>query len=172
MQFLAIVALCIFMAIAYGIIHDQVTARVCVEYFTVGHPPIFRTEDPTLLGLGWGIVATWWVGLLLGIPLAVAARAGWRPKRNTRSLFRPLAIVFVTTGFCALAAGMIGWCLASTGLISLGGSLASRLPPDRQVAFLADLWAHVTSYFVGSGGGFVIIFQVWFSRRKLATPNL
>ena len=38
---LKIVVLCIVAAIVYGILHDQVTARVCVEYFTIGHPPIF-----------------------------------------------------------------------------------------------------------------------------------
>ena len=46
---LKIVVLCIVSAIVYGILHDQVTARVCVEYFTIGHPPIFHTDDPTLL---------------------------------------------------------------------------------------------------------------------------
>ena len=58
--------MCIVAAVLYGIIHDQVTARVCVEYFTIGHPPIFGTDNPTLLRIGWGIVATWWVGLLFG----------------------------------------------------------------------------------------------------------
>ena len=53
MHALTIVVLCIGMAITYGILHDQVTARVCVEYFTIGHEPIFGTDSPTLLGLGW-----------------------------------------------------------------------------------------------------------------------
>ena len=86
MQAIAIVALCIGSAVAYGILHDQVTARVCVEYFTIGHPPVFSAVSPTMLGIGWGIIATWWVGLLLGIPLAVAARAGRRTKRSARGL--------------------------------------------------------------------------------------
>src|SRR5688500_10199748 len=81
MQSLAIIALCILFAAVYGILHDQFTARVCVEYFTIGHPPVFDTEDPTLLGLGWGVIATWWVGLIMGLPLAVAARLGKRPQR-------------------------------------------------------------------------------------------
>ena len=66
MQSLVIVLMCVIAAVSYGIAHDQVTARVCVEYFTVGHPTMFDTDDPTRLGLGWGIIATWWVGLLLG----------------------------------------------------------------------------------------------------------
>jgi hypothetical protein len=56
---IAIVVLCIASAVIYGILHDQVTARFCVEYFTVGHPPVFDTTSPTLLGVGWGVIATW-----------------------------------------------------------------------------------------------------------------
>src|SRR5438046_4370100 len=104
MQSIGIVLMCIVTAVAYGIAHDQVTARVCVEYFTVGHPPIFRTEDPTLLGLGWGVIATWWVGVLLGVPLAIFARAGTRPKRSARSLVRPLAWLLVVKAGCSFSA--------------------------------------------------------------------
>jgi hypothetical protein len=72
---LKIVALCTASAVLYGICHDQVTARVCVEYFTVGHAPIFHTESPTLLAFWFGTMATWWVGLILGVLAALAARA-------------------------------------------------------------------------------------------------
>lgn len=48
MESLKIILLYILAAIVYGICHDQVTARVCVEYFTIGHPPIFHTDSPTL----------------------------------------------------------------------------------------------------------------------------
>jgi len=75
-QAIGIVLRSVFAAVLYGVVHDQITVRVCLEYFTVGHPRIFDTENPTLLGLAWGIVATWWMGLLLEVPLAIAARAG------------------------------------------------------------------------------------------------
>jgi len=90
-QSLGIVLMCVAAAVVYGIAHDQVTARVCVEYFTIGHPPIFGTDDPTLLAFGWGTLATWWVGLGLGVALAFVARAGSRPKRSAASLVRPVA---------------------------------------------------------------------------------
>src|SRR3954452_126944 len=80
-------------AIFYGMVHDQITARICVEYFTIAHPPIFGTDDPMLLGLGWGVVATWWVGVLLGTPLAAVARIGRWPKRSIQSLIRPLLVL-------------------------------------------------------------------------------
>ena len=41
----------IFAAIAYGILHDLVTAHVFAEYFTIGHPPVFHTDDPIRLHL-------------------------------------------------------------------------------------------------------------------------
>ena len=169
MQAAAIIALCIASAVAYGIIHDQVTARVCVEYFTVGHPPVFPTESPTLLGLGWGIIATWWVGLLLGVPLALAARAGRRPKRGVRSLPRPILSLLVVMGGCASLAGSVGFILGSRGVVYLLEPLASRVPEARHARFLADLWAHSASYFVGFVGGILVIVRAWRSRAHPVT---
>jgi hypothetical protein len=166
MQSLAIIALCIASAVVYGIVHDQVTARVCVEYFTIGHPPVFRTDSPTLLGIGWGIIATWWVGLLLGIPLAIAASAGRRPGRDVRSLVRPIFTLLAVMGVCALLGGIAGFNLASIGAIQLVEDLAERIPGDRHARFLADGGAHLASYFVGLVGGIVVIVRVWRSRGK------
>ncbi len=166
MQVIAIIALCIASAVVYGIVHDQVTARVCVEYFTVGHPPVFHTDSPTLLGIGWGIIATWWVGLLLGIPLAIAARAGRRPERDVRSLVRPIVMLLAVMGVCALLGGIAGFILGRIGAIHLIEDLAVRIPSDRHARFLADGGAHLASYFVGFVGGLVVIVRVWRLRGK------
>jgi hypothetical protein len=163
---IAIVLLCMVAAIAYGIVHDQVTARVCVEYFTIGHPPVFATEDPTLLAIGWGILATWWVGLILGIPLAIAARAGGRPKRSAASLVPPLACLLLVMAIGATLAGVLGWWLADRGTVVLVGPISERLPADRHAPFIADLWAHTVSYLLGFAGGLVVIVSVWRSRRR------
>src|SRR5437879_11013019 len=119
MQFAMIVLLAVVGAVGYGIIHDQITTRVCLEYFTIGHPPVFGTTSPTLLAFGWGVIATWWVGLPLGLALAVAARAGSRPKRSARSLLRPMGLLLASMAFCALVSGIVGAVLASRSLISL-----------------------------------------------------
>ncbi|WP_206107626.1 SLOG cluster 4 domain-containing protein [Paludisphaera rhizosphaerae] len=168
MQSLGIVLMCVAAAVCYGIVHDQVTARVCVEYFTVGHPPVFGTDDPTLLGLGWGVIATWWAGLLVGIPLALVARAGSRPRRTVGSLVRPVAGLLAVMAVCAFAAGVVGWLLASAGLVVLVGPIAQELPAERHVPFLADLWAHSASYFFGFAGGVVVMVMVWRSRGRAA----
>lgn len=75
---------------------------------TIGHPPI-------LLGIGWGIVATWWVGLLLGVPLAGVARAGSRSKRSIGSLVRPVVGLLAVMAMMAIVAGVLGWLLAKSG---------------------------------------------------------
>jgi hypothetical protein len=168
MHSIAIVVMCVFAAVCYGVAHDQVTARVCVEYFTVGHPPVCDTDDPTRLGIGWGIIATWWVGLILGVPLAIAGRAGTRPKRSIVSLVRPIACLLAVMAVCALLAGATGWLVASAGAVRLVGPIAAALPADRHVPFLADLWAHSASYLAGFVGGIVVIAQVWRSRGRAA----
>lgn len=164
MQYLAIIILCVVSAIVYGIVHDQVTARVCVEYFTIGHPPVFDTDSPTLLALGWGVIATWWVGVLVGVPLAVAARVGGRPKRTAGSLVRPIGMLLAVMGCCALIAGIVGYFLARSGAVVLLEPLASRVPKESRAAFLADLWAHSASYLAGFVGGIVLIVLTWRSR--------
>src|ERR1700742_3819758 len=88
MEFAKIILFCLAAAIVYGILHDQVTAHLCVEYFTVAHPQVFHTQSPFLLALGWGVIATWWVGLPLGILLAAVARLG-TGHRLTLSDVRP-----------------------------------------------------------------------------------
>src|ERR1700678_631458 len=107
-----IVALCIVSAIVYGILHDQVTARVCVEYFTIGHPPVFNTDSPTLLALGWGVIATWGVGLLLGLPSPLVSRVGSWPKFDAACLIRPVCCLIVVAGCAALFAGVTGYFVA------------------------------------------------------------
>ena len=164
---IAIVVPCVIAACGYGIVHDQITARVCIEYFTVGHPQILTvpTASPTLLGLVWGIVATWWVGLGLGIPLAITARVGHRPKKTAGDILIPLLLLVVITGTLAAVAGIAGYFAASAGWVHLYEPLANRIPQDKHSVFIADLFAHNTSYFVGAVGGIIVIAQTWRSRR-------
>ena len=162
-----IILLCIVAAVVYGICHDQVTARVCVEYFTIGHPPVFHTDDPTLLASGWGVIATWWMGLILGIPAVLASRVGSWPKFRAVDLIRPICCLLVVMAVSSLLAGIAGYFIARAGGVRLLGTLASRVPAEKHVAFLADLWAHSAAYAVGFFGGLVLCGWV-VRRRRLA----
>lgn len=168
MEFAKIVALALVAAVLYGVVQDQVTVRICVEYFTVGHPPVFATDDPTLLALGWGVIATWWVGLLLGVPLAVAARAGPRPKLTAGRLVVPIGIQLGAVGLSAVAAGLAGYFAARTGVVVLVGEIAARVPEEQHVAFIVDLWAHVAAYVSGALTGLALCGHTWARRGRLA----
>jgi hypothetical protein len=164
MQAIGIVLISIVAAVIYGILHDQVTARVCVDYFTIGHPPVFHTDDPTLLAIGWGTIATWWVGAMLGVPLAIVARAGPWPMRDVKSLIRPIVTLMIVNAVCAALAGTIGGLATARGWFRLPDFVAINIPPDKQVPFMADLWAHNSSYAFGFAGGVVILAFVCRSR--------
>jgi hypothetical protein len=164
-EFIKIVALCVVAAVGYGIVHDQVTARVCLEYFTIGHPPIFNTDSPTLLALGWGALATWWVGVLLGLVAAFASRFGPWPQVSARHLIRPICGLMVLMALASLAAGFVGYLIAEGDGQPPLNPLIYRLPASRYSAFTADAWAHSTSYGVGLLGGLGLC--VWVPRRRL-----
>jgi hypothetical protein len=150
---LKIILVCIAAAMLYGIIHDQFTARVCVEYFTVFHPSVFTTESPTLLGIGWGILATWWVGAILGLLLATAARVGSRPPLTAACLVRPIGKLLLFMAVCAMLSGFAGFALAKHQLVSPPDWVAFRLSRSAQTRFMADWWAHSASYLSGFAGG-------------------
>jgi len=164
LEVLKILTLCIASAVTYGIIHDLVTVQICPEYFTVAHPPIFQTASLVKLAFFWGIAATWWVGAILGVILAFAARMGRWTKRNARSLIKPTWALLLSTGLAACGFGFLGWLLTSLGLVQLAGPMSTAIRPELHARFIADIWAHATSYLVGSIGGVTIAVSVWRSR--------
>lgn len=151
-EFIKILLLCIGAAIAYGVVHDQITARICVEYFTIAHPPVFNTDSPTLLGLGWGVIATWWVGAFLGVLLAITALAGKWPIVPASQLQRPVSHLLLSMAIGALVSGLTGYLLTKQGTVGIGG-WESTIAESKRNAFAADMWAHSASYLVGFVGG-------------------
>lgn len=151
-------------AVLYGIIHDQVTVHVCLEYFTVAHPSLLGIRDPTILGLAWGIVATWWVGLALGVLLALAARAGPRPKLMVRDVRRPVLLLMLTVGLTSVLAGLFGYALARTGGAYIQYYYVTHVSPARQPLFIADAWAHESAYTVSIIGSLLVC--LWAPRRR------
>lgn len=164
-QFASILALCIAAAILYGLIHDQITIRLCPEYFTVAHAKIIESDSLTLIALAWAVVATWWMGAALGLFLAVASRAGSEPRLGVRDVVRPVAVVLGVMACSALVAGVVGYVLASQDRIGLVGELAANVPAERHDRFMAAWWVHQASYTTGALGGIGVI--VWTLVRRV-----
>lgn len=153
---LRIIVLSIAAAVAYGLVHDQITAHICVEYFSVFHPRVIRSENPALLALVWGVIATWWMGAILGIPVALIARLGPAPKLNARDLVRPIRNLLCVMAALALIAGVVGYTLVSTGQARPPLHIRAHLAPDRHARFMAAAFAHQMSYAIGGLGGLFV----------------
>lgn len=150
-------------ACLYGVLHDQITARICLEYFTVWHPHLIDSTDPTVVALAWGIAATWWVGLGLGVPLAWAAHGKKRRRVPISTLMPKMALLFGTMAGVATLCGIVGYDLAPTEMAARAGYEGEQVR-----GFLADLFAHNASYGVGIVGGIALI--VWTYRESLRQP--
>jgi hypothetical protein len=165
MHFLKIVLFVTLTMISYGIAHDQVTARVSIEYFTIGHPPLINTENPTLIAFAWGFVATWWVALPAGVIVALMARVGTWHKITWTDLRRPALIYIAATATVCVIAGIIGCIAASRGWVWLLEPMASAVPSERHTRFLANLWAHTAAYVMGVVGTLALCGWILWTRR-------
>lgn len=167
MEAIKIVIGCVLAAVLYGIVHDQITARICVEYFTIFHPPLFATQSPALLGVGWGIVATWWAGAIVGLLLLIAARFGSRPQLPARALVPLVLCLMGGMAICALVFGAIGYSWAP-----IPSDVQEVLPVALQRRFLADWWAHSASYGSGFLGGIALCAFVWVKRSRATDKGI
>ena len=163
---LAIVLFSTVAAVVYGIVHDMVTAHVCLEYFTVAHPRLFATDIPAVHALAWGVIATWWMGAALGVPLAIAALAGRAsPPMGWRDLLRPVAVLLAVAGGAALIAGVAGYILAEVDFFRMASVWADQVPESRHSRFFFCAAAHMASYTVAGAGGLMLVMWTWKERQ-------
>jgi hypothetical protein len=169
---LKIVLAATFAAVAYGVAHDMVTAHLCLEYFTIGHPNLLRVDPhdswPVWQALLWGVLATWWVGAIAGVLVAAVSRLGGEPRLGPSALWRPVLRIYAATASGALLFGLLGAALATGGAIHLVPRLAEAVPSQRHVAFLADAWAHGAAYAVGGLGVLITLGHLVMLRRRRA----
>jgi hypothetical protein len=134
-------------ACIYGIANDQVTARVCPEYFTKGFlkrnisglrdgllKKALSSQSPTTLGFSWGVCATWWMGALISLPVIAASRLGSAPKLNWQQLAKPAAAALVFMGASSAIAGTVGYkkACSQTGPLNSSGELHIPFFPIHQ----------------------------------------
>ncbi|MCK5785916.1 MAG: hypothetical protein KAH54_05075 [Candidatus Sabulitectum sp.] len=165
-QILIIILLCMGTAVLYGIVHNQVSVRISLEYFTIGHKALISSTSPTLMGVAWGVHPNWWVGLSLGGLFAVAGRAGKWPKRDAGSFIKPLLLLFLISGAASAVAGSIGYRMAENGALGLYEPLYSAIPNSSHAAYISALWMHTASYTVATMGGLIISLIVFTGRIR------
>ena len=152
---LAVVALCILVAMEYGVLHDLVTTQLSIKYFTVGHlPPFWLPCDAPNLAVFYGITSSWWLGLIFGVLLSGPAATKIGIKRIFLMLQRLCLVGFAF----AVLGGVTSGVLASLGLLELPTTVRERILAENQIFwFLVVAGAHLASYiyWVSVGGVFV-----------------
>jgi hypothetical protein len=156
-----IVVLCILASVLYGLCHDQVTVRVCPEYFTVAHPPLCTTGSATEVALCWGVAGTWSAGAAIGVLLARVAQPTVGRSVTARELVPQVGILLVAMASTAALMGAVGWWLGP--LMKLPDALAASLPAPTHRPFFAAWFAHGGSYAAGLIASALIVRRTWLS---------
>jgi hypothetical protein len=152
--------------VGYGMLQDQLSARLCPDYFTVFHPPIPGVTDPTLLGVAWGFLGAWWGGVLLGYIAGLVATLGSRPPVAPRELVRPLVVLLLVVGLVVLLTGINVWRHAELLGVSLDPALTKLVPPERHRPLLIVACYHFAAYASATIGGVVLCVWVWVERVR------
>lgn len=172
LYFVALIILAPLIAGVYGILHDQLTYTLSPEYYTrfkffqfgfaiEGTEAIFPYPR---IQVSWvGFLATWWVGLYLGLVLSLI---GLRHKPAKRMFRLVLWAIFITMGV-ALLTGGLGWFYGKFYLVrqSLNWWFPKGLQ-DKQ-NFIAVGSMHNFSYL---GGLIGLVFGTVFLLKQTANP--
>ena len=163
---------------AYGIVHDQITYSISEEYYTkfkfiqfglqnwgmgqnVGteKSPEIIFQNPRFGAAIIGTLATWWVGLIIGIFLGLIGLI----HRNGKEMLKATSKSIVLTTGIALLTGLIGLLY---GKLFLVGNPPNWYLPDNLIergTFIMVGSMHNFSYL---GGLIGLIFGIIFSIRQ------
>ncbi len=163
----------------YGIIHDQVTYSISNEYYTkfkfiqfglnnwglgrnIGtlNTPELQLQNPRLGAAIVGFLATWWVGMIIGVVLGLVGLI----HKNGTKMFRVTIKAFLITIVIGLIIGLIG--LIYGKLILANSSLNWHFPANlkNKANFIMVGSMHNFSYIGGLIG--LIVSIIYSIKRK------
>jgi hypothetical protein len=99
------------MAAVYGVIHDQITYTISSEYYTKFKFEQFGLDTHRFGGIRntvaiTGIIATWWVGLVIGFVQGTVGLMHRSPGEMFHRIFKALLCTILIT-FCTGLSGFI-----------------------------------------------------------------
>lgn len=109
----------------YGILHDQLTYTISPEYYTkfkfyqfglmdLGNEAIF--PNPRIEVSAVGFMATWWMGLPIGLILGLVGLV----HKDNKQMFRTTLKAIIVTVIVAFATGLIGLAYGKLYLADIG----------------------------------------------------
>lgn len=158
-------------AVGYGVVHDQISIRISPPYLLDWHPSLLPTRDPTTVALVWGVVATWWFGLILGAVLAGASTLGPRPQAPWAWIVRATAAVFATSAVAATLALLV-FAALRIELPNLFGEVYAALDPVGRLAFSRTAAMHEASYDAAGVATVVAAVTIYVRRGRILVGPL
>ena len=147
------------LSIAYGIVHDMVTAHVCVEYFTVFHPHLVNSNSPIVMALLWGVLATFWFGAGAGALLGIAALQDGCPRSHPRSSCAGAQIALVVV-FCLAMSALVG-------VYEFAQTAPDKTPDwDYRSRLISVGVTHAFSYAASTVAAFVVAVRIMWRRIR------
>lgn len=157
LTFLLIIAIAPLIGGLYGIMHDELTYTISPEYYTkfkfyqfglmdLGNEAIF--PNPRIEVSAVGFMATWWMGLPIGIILGLVGLA----HKNNKQMFRATIGAIIVTVIVVFATGLIG---LAYGKLYLADAGVNWWLPDNLIDtknFIAVGSMHNFSYLGGLTG--------------------
>jgi hypothetical protein len=159
----------------YGALHNQVSYSVSSEYFTRFKFEQFDIPSslPERIGAGFvGIQASWWMGLPIGIILALVGFIHKDANSMLRFTLQSFAVVATVTLAVGIIGLLYGWFYLSTQPLSEFSDWYIPSDLTSQSAFIAAGSMHNFSYL---GGVIGMFFGAWWQirsrRRRLLAKN-
>lgn len=155
----------------YGMLQDQVSARLCPEYFTKLHPPIpgLTEGDPTLLGIAWGFLGAWGGGAILGYAVGIAAAVGPRPPLGVGDLVRPMLAPVAAVAASTALTGIVVWVHTGMFGVRVCPELNGIVSPERHRAALTVACYHFAAYATAIVGSVALCVWVSLERKRRGT---
>jgi hypothetical protein len=164
--FILIIFISILSASLYGALHDQVTYTISSEYFTVFKFDQFGFTDwgnnnPRMTTALIGVLATWWVGLLIGIFQGLVGLIHKTPKLMFRYAFRAVLITLGVT----IVFGFIGYLIEKISPVTYPGwCFPYEIKEGKSFKIVGSI--HNYSYAGGEIGAFIgIVYQIIMKRK-------
>ncbi len=175
--FLLIVFLSCTIASIYGVLHDQFTYTISPEYYTKFKFPMFRliyddSSNIRMLVALTGIIATWWVGLIMGIIFGLTALIHNVWKAMLISSVRSIGLAIAITIFAGLAG--LGYGYLTCNDIKSGVSYPyDMVSLDDPAAFYMVGCMHNSGY-LGAAIGLIfgIVYIIRHKKFRLTKPAL
>lgn len=162
--FLGLMGLAVLVAAAFGALHNQVSYTVGPDYFHAFKFRQFtipREMDPRLGAAEVGVLASWWMGVLIGLPPFVMGALTLRPAaRFFRVGLAAIALAVFVTALTSLAGLVFGLYVVTP---ETAAAVTLPIKVGDPVGFLRAGMMHNASYL----GGFLgTIAAFWLVRRR------